>query len=395
MFMPAGGLGKTLLNRPASAGWMILRKKAHIYKMMISRYPLLACGLLTSLLMAACSTGSTHPRDADATGAVADTTPVPARPAKQDSVRLTDTGTVAVFTDTIPPEGLDTADYNQRVRRLANHDHTGRWPAKAAYPLPGALLPYHRIVAYYGNFYSKRMGVLGEYPATQMLNMLREEARGWAAADSLTPVMPAIHYIAVTAQGSPGEGSKYRLRMPEKEIRKALALGDSIRGIVFLDIQVGQSNLQEELPLLEKYLALPNVHLAIDPEFSMKSGKTPGSVIGTMDAADINYAADRLAELVRTLQLPPKVLVVHRFTAGMVTNYRQIRTRPEVQIVMDMDGFGAPPLKRNSYTQYIFREPVQFTGLKLFYKNDRNKTRMMTHAEILKLTPAPVYIQYQ
>ena len=30
------------------------------------------------------------------------------------------------------------------------------------YPNPGALLPFHRIVAYYGNFYSTHMGVLGE-----------------------------------------------------------------------------------------------------------------------------------------------------------------------------------------------------------------------------------------
>jgi hypothetical protein len=33
---------------------------------------------------------------------------------------------------------------------------------------------------------------------------------------------------------------------------------------------------------------------------------------------------------------------------------------------MDMDGFGV--LKRSTYKTYIFREPVQFTGFKLFYK---------------------------
>jgi ribosomal protein S2 len=35
------------------------------------------------------------------------------------------------------------------------------------------------------------------------------------------------------------------------------------------------------------------------------------------------------------------VLIVHRFTQGMVTNYKKIKTVPEVQVVMDMDGFGA------------------------------------------------------
>jgi ribosomal protein S2 len=34
-----------------------------------------------------------------------------------------------------------------------------------------------------------------------------------------------------------------------------------------------------------------------------------------------------------------KVLIVHRFTQGMVTNYKNKKV-PEVQVVMDMDGFG-------------------------------------------------------
>jgi len=35
---------------------------------------------------------------------------------------------------------------------------------------------------------------------------------------------------------------------------------------------------------------------------------------------------------------------------------------------------------------------VQFTGFKLFYKNDKP---MMAPAEVLSLSPVPVYIQYQ
>ena len=41
------------------------------------------------------------------------------------------------------------------------------------------------------------------------------------------------------------------------------------------------------MPALEQYLKLPNVHLGIDPEFSMKGGQKPGSVIGFFDAGDI------------------------------------------------------------------------------------------------------------
>src|SRR6185436_7915731 len=130
----------------------------------------------------------------------------------------------------------------------------------------------------------------------------------------------------------------YRLRMPDSQIDRALLMASKINGIVILDIQVGKSTLQDELPLLVDYFKLPQVHLALDPEFSMKGNAGPGREIGTFDAEDINYAAQFLATMVRDNDLPPKILVVHRFTGGMVTNYKKIEPLPEVQIVMNMDG---------------------------------------------------------
>ena len=151
------------------------------------------------------------------------------------------------------------------------------------------------------------------------------------------------------------------------------------------------------MPNLEQYLKLPTVHLGIDPEFSLKNGEIPGRKIGTFNAEDINDAIDYLADLVRKNNLTPKILVVHRFTQGMVTGYERIKKVPEVQVVMDMDGFGDKILKRSTYLRYIYREPVQFTGFKLFYKNDTkpNTTGMFTPEELLKFTPKPIYIQYQ
>jgi hypothetical protein len=154
--------------------------------------------------------------------------------------------------------------------------------------------------------------------------------------------------------------------------------------------------VKEEVSQLEKYLAMPNVHLGIDPEFSLKNGEIPGTKIGSFTADDINDAIDILANLVKKNKLTPKVLIVHRFTQGMVTNYKDIKTVPEVQVVMDMDGFGSKVLKRSTYKSYIFREPVQFTGFKLFYKNDNwNDWTMYTPEELLQLTPKPSYIQFQ
>jgi|SRR5579871_26651 len=295
------------------------------------------------------------------------------------------------------PLVLDTLLFNEQLIKITNGDSSGRWPVKTAYPDAGAILPFKRIVAYYGNLYSKQMGVLGEYPPKEMLGKLQGEIKKWQAADTTMEVIPALHYIAVTAQGSPGKDGKYKLRMPFKQIDSVLSLASQINAIVFLDVQVGKSNVQTEVPLLEKYLKMPQVHLGIDPEFSMKTGKKPGTVIGTMDATDVNFVSDYLAKLAKENNLPPKILVVHRFTHAMITNYKKIETHPEVQIVMDMDGWGAQSRKLTTYREFIYKEPVQFTGFKLFYKNDyrEKNSRMLTPQEVLKLKPQPVYIQYQ
>jgi len=272
------------------------------------------------------------------------------------------------------------------------------WPVQnLPYPLPGALLPNNRIVAYYGNFYSTAMGILGQNPPSVMIPQLKAAAAQWAAADPSTPVIPAIDYIAVTAQGSAGADGKYRARMPGSQLDEAVSLAKQVNGIVILDVQVGLSNVETEVPLLQKYLAMPNVELALDPEFAMHNGEKPGDYIGSLDATDINWAANYLANLVTTGNLPPKILIVHRFTQAMVTHTSNIKPLPQVQVVMDMDGWGSPTRKTGTYQAFIENYPVQFTGFKLFYKNDIKppSTRMMTPAEVLKLTPQPVFIQYQ
>ncbi len=332
---------------------------------------------------------------------------------------------------------LDTVAYDKKLNELANNppdpiiykkvetieiDNNGKsitkitkipvspqpiinhlWPVKTVYPNAGAILPFKRIIAYYGNLYSTKMGVLGEYREEEMMAKLDVEVRKWEEADPNTPVVPAFHYIAVVAQASAGKDGKYRARMPDSEIDKVLAMAAKIparaggNALVFLDIQVGFSDLQTEVPLLLKYLKLPNVHLGVDPEFSMKTGIRPGKVVGTYDASDINFTTNYLAEVVKENNLPPKILVVHRYTQKMLTNYQDIKPLPEVQIVMHMDGWGGKAKKIGTYKNFIYPEPVQFTGFKLFYKNDilTPGTTLMTPTELLKLNPKPIYIQYQ
>jgi hypothetical protein len=138
---------------------------------------------------------------------------------------------------TPPKPTLDKHAYDAKLLKLAHitvdasstveatlASSTAPWPVKTVYPNAGALLPFNRIVAYYGNFLSPSMGILGQYPEDLVLEKLKATVAEWEAADPSTPVIPAIHYIDVTAQGSPGADGKYRLRMPDTEIDHALQM---------------------------------------------------------------------------------------------------------------------------------------------------------------------------
>ena len=271
---------------------------------------------------------------------------------------------------------------------------SARWPVPGApEPLPGAIIPEHRIVAFYGNPLSKRMGILGQIDPDSMLQKLEATTLEWAEADPDRKVLPALHLIAVVAQGYPGPARKYRLQMPDSVIERVAGWAEERGWLLFLDIQPGLSTVEAEIPHLVKYLTRPYVHLSLDPEFAMKDGKKPGTDwMGRMDASEVNHAIGELAKIVEQHQLPPKILVVHRFTRNMLTNASQIKLDPRVQVVIDMDGYGAPSGKKAAYRWFVVRHPVQYTGWKLFYKNDRP---LMTPEQVLELYPKPMYIQYQ
>lgn len=301
-------------------------------------------------------------------------------------------------TATAEDSGTQTAQPTRRYNAGEDPDFAARygWPVDGPAALPGAILPDQRIVCYYGNPNSTRMGALGEFPKEEMLARLQNQIAEWEAADPATPVKPCLHMVSVVAQAESGTSGHYRAIMLDDHVQRVYDWAREIDGIFIVDIQPGTDDIRNILPRFEWILKNPDVHLGIDPEFYMKDGSVPGRRIGRMDAADINYASEYLASLVREYNLPPKVFVVHRFTQGMVRNSADIRLRPEVQVVMHMDGWGAPWLKRDSYRDFIVREPVQYPGFKIFYGNDtRDNSPLMMPEDLLRLHPVPVYVQYQ
>src|SRR5439155_9035316 len=64
------------------------------------------------------------------------------------------------------------------------------WPVKGSEPLECSIIPQNRIIAFYGNPLSKKMGVLGALPPEQMLANPETIVREWRAAEPDPPVQP-------------------------------------------------------------------------------------------------------------------------------------------------------------------------------------------------------------
>jgi hypothetical protein len=381
----------------------------------VFRSTLLAAALVLPLTAAGCGDKGNAEAGTQKAGAAnsaggPNAASAPAAGAAATSLSAQDTSTRTVGSVLKLPTAADSAkaDSIAKADSVKQHYNSGEdprfaaqmgWPVNGPKPLPGAILPQHRIVAYYGNPLSKRMGVLGEYEKSEMLRRLDGEVAAWNRADPAHPVMPALHLIVSVAQGEPGRNGKYRIIMRDSMINEVHSWARSRNGVFFIDIQTGWSTIQEMLPSFETFLKQPDVHLAVDPEFMMVAARVrPGAKIGQMSVADINWVTGQVARIVRENHLPPKVVVIHRFTRNMIQgNTRDIVLRPEVQLVINMDGWGAPWLKRDSYRDYVVRHPVEYTGFKIFYHNDQKKagSRLMTKQEVLALHPTPLYIQYQ
>lgn len=253
-----------------------------------------------------------------------------------------------------------------------------------------AFLDGHLLVTWYGNPHSRLMGVLGEATGAARAAALRKQA---GAFENVTArrIVPAYHLVAVVAQPTP-QGGTYRRRESRVVIQ---ALLDEAREHGFhlvLDVQPGRARVRDEVDALLPFLSQPDVHLALDPEFAMGDEGVPGRRIGSMRASEINDAIDRLARVIAEHRLPPKVLIVHQFTLGMLPDKQLIRSSPRVETVLMMDGFGSQSLKKSSYRAVMRQHELDYAGVKLFYKQDRG---LFSPEEIMELRPLPSVVIYQ
>ena len=257
--------------------------------------------------------------------------------------------------------------------------------------LPGGgrrILPDHRVVAFYGAPQSEELGVLGIGEPDRMARRLERQARPYST--KARPALGAFELIAVVAADAPGEGDLYRTRQDDAIVSRYLQAARRVGAILLLDIQPGRSDFLTEAKALEKWLREPDVGLALDPEWRMEASEVPGQTIGSVDASEVNATSAWLSELARREDLPQKLLVIHRFTDGMIENLPALEDPPGIATVINVDGFGTEAQKVAKYQDL---EPHSFrAGFKLFYEED---TGLMTPQRVLRLRPQPDLIVYE
>ena len=261
--------------------------------------------------------------------------------------------------------------------------------------LPGggrSILPGHRVVAFYGAPEDPRLGTLGVGTPDQAAQRLLAQAQAYARYSPRRPVMPAFELLATIAQASPGADGSYRMRQPSAVIARYLAAARRVHALLILDIQPGRSSFMAEARALRRWLVLPDVSLALDPEWSMAPGQVPGQEIGSTTAAVVNQVASYLSGIVVRYNLPQKLLIVHRFTQGMIGDVAGLRDHPGVALTLNVDGWGQRAAKISKYELFAHRQPGIYNGFKLFYHQDVD---LLSPLEVLALAPAPDVILYQ
>ena len=256
------------------------------------------------------------------------------------------------------------------------------------------MFPGRRLVAIYGNPQAgDLLGILGEQDPEASASRARQVAAGYDA-DGLV-VVPSFEIIVTVAAADAGSDGNYSNEMPLDILQPWIDVAAEQGLYVLLDLQPGRSDFLAQAKLYEDFLKLPNVGLALDPEWRLGPNELPLRQIGHVSAEEVNSVVEWLAALVRDNHLPQKVLLLHQFRLSMLENRELIETPSELATVIQMDGQGAIPDKYSTWSAITqgWETASWSYGWKNFY--DEDSPGPISPAEVLDLVPIVVYVSYQ
>jgi hypothetical protein len=267
-------------------------------------------------------------------------------------------------------------------------------PTRAELPRGGQkVFPRYRLVGYSGLTGASTLGRLGTGPLDQRVREMERRAKPYADGREILPVLEVITTIV---QASPGRDGTYRTRLPDDQIKTYLTAARKRDALLLLNIQPGRADFLSEAKAYRRWLAEPDVGLALDPEWAMGPGQVPGRVFGHTTGKELNAVAAYLAGIVEAEDLPEKVLVYHQLAPRIVRQESALKAHRGVALVKSVDGIGVAAAKIDTYRAVNRSTPDHVhPGFKLFYTEDAKSGRLMTPKQVLALKPRPEYVLYE
>ncbi len=269
-----------------------------------------------------------------------------------------DRSSIAVAAGT--PSDLDPFVQTAQTNLLFSEgvDPTTRWQwelRQTGTELPGGgttVFPDRRMVGFYGSPVTFRLGLLGETGPERAVERVQAMVDSYQL-DGTPPVIGMFEIIATVADWKPGDDNDYSNELAPADMREWVEIATANDLFVIIDLQPGRTDFLTQAKLYEEFLVLPNVGLALDPEWRLEPDEKHLVQIGNVDAAEINTVVDYLTDLVRAHSLPQKVLVLHQFQIQMLPDRELVRTPPELAVVVHVDGQGPLGSKYGTYDQMI------------------------------------------
>jgi len=279
----------------------------------------------------------------------------------------------------------------------------------------GAVLPRHRVVAFYAVPNATATGP-AHTPTAAMLVKLRAQGAAYAVLDPAHPVKLGIDLVVSVPDRHAGRDGTYSHRVDAATIQRYVDFCRANDLLLFLDLNFGWSNPINELDYFRPYLKLPFVHVAIDPEwmFPRRNG-IPGEHLSNVRASDLNPLISAIAELPQQYRVPRKILILHQYRGNgdglrnpfdarkaEIADKRNLLDDRRVDLVLHVDSVGGWPgdieLKTRQYGEWVRGDMdrygnFRYGGFKIFYWLEA-RHRLMTPTEVMSLRPAPMVITY-
>ncbi|MFQ5523888.1 MAG: hypothetical protein ACE5F5_09965 [Acidimicrobiia bacterium] len=295
--------------------------------------------------------------------------------------------------DGLPPEA---------IRRVGGLNEVDPWEWEVllrGVEIPGGgfrIFPREskrRYLAFYGHPETSALGVLGEQGPEDTLRRMQPFLSDYAADGA--QVVPVFEIMASVASASATDDGDYSYEWPISTFDEWVDVAEANGVYVVLDLQPGRDDFLTQAKQYEELLLRPDVGLALDPEWRLGPNQVHLKQIGRVDAEEVNQVIDWLADLVRDNGLPQKLLLVHQFRFTMIQNRENLKARPELQLVIQMDGDGSWPQKDETYALLTAgtEEAPWMWGWKNFFDEDEPGPPPPEH--VLGQDPVPVFVSFQ